>query len=54
MPATTKQIAGKWRVVEGDGQLVRNKKGTPVDGGGYSNKPHAARQARAINASQNT
>lgn len=50
MPATVKKQAGKYRVVEPNGRLVRNKAGTPVDGGGHTTESAAKQQARAINA----
>ena len=50
MPATVKEKAGKWRVVEPNGRLVRNKSGTPIDGGGHSSRLKAMKQARAVNA----
>jgi hypothetical protein len=49
MPATVKKQSGKFRVVEPSGKLVRNRAGTPVDGGGHASKAKAVRQARAIN-----
>ena len=52
MPATTKKVGTKWRVVEPGGRLVRNKKGTAVDGGGHDTETGAKRQARAINANK--
>lgn len=52
MPATVRKIKGRWRVVEPGGALVKNKAGTPVDGGGHSSKSQAERQARAINSLQ--
>jgi len=50
MPARVTKRAGKYRVVEPSGKLVKNKKGTPVDGGGHGSKARAQAQARAINA----
>jgi hypothetical protein len=49
MPATIKYQKNKWRVVEKDGELVKNKDGTPVDGGGHRSGVKAKAQARAIN-----
>lgn len=52
MPATVAKRGDKYRVVEADtGRLVRNKQGTPVDGGGHMAKHMAKKQARAINSS---
>jgi len=51
MPACARKRGDKWRVVEcDDGSLVRNKAGTPVDGGGHDSEKAAQRQASAINA----
>lgn len=51
MPAKAEKRGEKWRVVEADsGSLVRNTKGTPVDGGGHRTEAAAKRQARAVNA----
>jgi len=52
MPASVKYLNKKWRVVEANGSLVRNKAGTPVDGGGHSSKQEAINQMLAINISQ--
>ncbi len=51
MPAHVEKQGKKWRVVDPDGGLVKNKKGTPVDGGGFDSKDAATRQAQAINIS---
>lgn len=50
MPAKVVKRGEKWRVVEPDGNVVKNKKGTAVDGGGHFSKKAAERQASAINA----
>ena len=53
MPACVKRIRKKWRVVEcSNGNIVKNKAGTSVDGGGHTSKGNALRQASAINRSQ--
>ena len=50
MPACVKRIDKKWRVVEcNTDKIVKNAKGTAVDGGGHVNKAGAVRQAQAIN-----
>lgn len=49
MPAKAAKRGSKWRVVESNGKLVRNRAGTPVDGGGHRGKAKAQRQAAAIN-----
>jgi len=51
MPARVQKRGTKYRVVDPNGRLVRNRAGTPVDGGGQGRREKAARQARAINAS---
>jgi len=50
MPATTTKRGNKFRVVESNGRLVRNKAGTPVDGGGHTTEGEAKAQANAINS----
>jgi len=52
MPATVAKRGEKYRVVEDDGSLVKNKQGTPVDGGGHKSRSAAEAQARAINANK--
>lgn len=52
MPARVALRDGRYRVVEDDGSLVKNKAGTPVDGGGHRSASAARAQARAINASK--
>lgn len=49
MPAFAQKKDGKWRVVDKSG-VVKNKKGNPVDGGGFESQEKAKAQARAINA----
>ena len=52
MPATVAKRGEKYRVVEGDGSLVKNNSGTPVDSGGHATRAAAVRQAQAINANK--
>ena len=52
MPASVQFKNGKYRVIEPDGSLVKNKAGTPVDGKGHLTRAAAQRQANAINASK--
>ena len=52
MPAHVEQRGSRYRVVEPNGRLVRNRKGTPVDGGGHSSRKNARAQAAAININQ--
>ena len=50
MPVKTVKRGDKFRVVESrTGKLCKNKAGTPCDGGGFSSKAAAQRQASAIN-----
>jgi hypothetical protein len=50
MPATCKKIDGKWRVVDPNGSITKNRSGTAVDGGGHDSESACQGQARAINA----
>lgn len=50
MPVKVQEIKGRFRIVEPDGSLVKNEKGTPVDGGGHTSKKEALAQMRAINS----
>lgn len=52
MPAKVAKRGKRYRVVEPNGQIVRNKSGSPVDGGGHTSRNAAQRQANAINANQ--
>ena len=52
MPNHVRKIGKKYRVVDPNGKLTKNKAGTPVDGGGHASKERAQRQATAINISQ--
>lgn len=53
MPVKVKRLAGRFRVVEAEGEkLARNSAGTPVDGGGHRSEAAARRQATAINLAE--
>lgn len=52
MPAHVEQRGSKYRVVEPNGRLVKNRAGTPVDGGGHNSRKEAQAQASAININQ--
>lgn len=53
MPNKVAKRNGKFRVIEGDtGRIVKNKSGTAIDGGGFSSKDKAQKQASAVNISQ--
>lgn len=43
------RVRGKWRLIEPDGKIAKNKSGTPLDGGGHTSKDKALSQVRAIN-----
>ena len=49
MPVKVVKRGNKYRVVESNGRIVKNKSGTAVDGGGHRTRIAATRQARAIN-----
>ena len=49
MPVDTENKGGKWRIVDSDGTITKNKSGTPVDGKGHDTKNDAVSQVRAIN-----
>lgn len=48
MPIKVKRIGKKYRLVEDDGAIAKNRRGTPIDGGGHSSSDKAIRQAQAI------
>lgn len=53
MPALVRRSGDKYRVMHktrGRLELVKNRSGTPVDGGGHASEEAAIAQARAINA----
>lgn len=52
MPLSVKKVGDKYRVVGPDGKPETNKKGTPVDGGGFESKKDAIKQMVAINISK--
>lgn len=52
MPVSVKRHGTKFRVVEGDSDVIaKNASGSAADGGGHATKAAAEAQARAINAS---
>lgn len=53
MPAKVVKRGNRWRVVEENGQCVKNASGTCVDGNGHRTQSAANRQAAAINRSKN-
>lgn len=52
MPVSVEKIRGKFRLVESNGLLARNRYGHPVDGGGHNTEKRAQSQARKINAAK--
>jgi hypothetical protein len=50
MPVKVRYINGKYRIVEGDGNISTTSQGNPKDGGGHNDEDSADAQARAINA----
>jgi hypothetical protein len=52
MPVKVEKKGDKYRVVEAKtGKVAKNKGGTALDGGGYSSKAKAVKQAQAVNMS---
>jgi len=49
MPVHQEKIGEKYRVVDPDGSIAKNKAGTAVDGGGHDSKKDAISQVEAIN-----
>ena len=55
MPAKVTKKGDRYRVTHGpNNALVKNRGGTPVDGGGHQSAAQAERQARAINRNEGT
>lgn len=52
MPLSVKKMGDKYRVVGPNGKPETNKKGMPVDGGGFDTKQAAIKQMTAINISK--
>ena len=48
MPISVKRIGKRYRLVEPDGTIAKNDRGTAIDGGGHSTKDRAEAQSRAI------
>lgn len=49
MPVSVEKQGDKYRVIEPNGKVAKNRAGTPVDGGGHETRLMAVAQARAIN-----
>jgi hypothetical protein len=52
MPVKCVQQGSKWRVVDPQGHIEKNRSGTAVDGGGHGTRAACIRQARAINVNK--
>lgn len=52
MPVSIKKVKDKYRIVEPNGRIAKNKSGTALDGGGHSTKQAAVIQMRAINTNK--
>lgn len=52
MPVRVKKVGSRYRVVESDGSIAKNRSGTAVDGGGHQSREKALAQAAAINRSK--
>jgi hypothetical protein len=50
MPVKVSKRNGKFRLVESNGRIAKNKSGTALDGGGHPSEAAAKRQQRAVNA----
>jgi len=51
MPVHSEKEGGKWRVVESDGSIAKNKAGTAIDGGGHDTREDSVAQVQAVNIS---
>ena len=51
MPVRVAKKGNKFRVVDPDGNLAKNKAGKPLDGGGHSSHAKATAQSQAVNIS---
>lgn len=51
MPVHSKEIGGKWRIVDPDDSITKNNAGTSVDSDGHTSKDDAIAQVQAINMS---
>ena len=50
MPTKVAKRGNKFRVVDPNGKITKNRAGTAVDGGGHKTKKGAQAQSRAINS----
>ena len=54
MPLAIVKRGKRYRLVERGGNLAKNSKGTPIDGGGHNSRQKAEKQRNAINLSKRT
>lgn len=53
MPYSTKKIRNKWRVVlSANGKIALNRAGTPINGGGFTDRKSAVKQVQALNLAE--
>ena len=52
MPYEIRKKGDKYRLVDKNGRIVKNKDGTPIDGGGKNSKAAVQKQNAAIAASE--
>ncbi|HHP0467302.1 TPA: hypothetical protein ACRZZI_004963 [Vibrio harveyi] len=53
MPYSVRKRGEKYRLIKAStGQIAKNKNGTPIDGGGHTDKSKVERQRRAIAANE--
>jgi len=51
MPVRVIKQGPKYRVIEPNGKIAKNSKGSAMDGGGHSTRDAAIKQVQAINIS---
>lgn len=52
MPYKVRRRGDKYRLLDDNGLIAKNKKGTAIDGGGKKSKAAVEKQARAIMANE--
>ena len=48
MPYKVRKRGDKYRLIDQDGRIAKNKAGTAIDGGGKKSKASVEKQAKAI------
>lgn len=51
MPVRVMKMGPRYRVIESNGSIAKNKKGTAIDGGGHTTRDKAISQVQAVNIS---